>query len=163
MLPNPMPGAEPVPRRPGWEAAILTGRLQVGFSLAAMSCADDGRLAALSGPGGHLILYPDRLRVLRHGPWFTALNFVFHLEREIETTILLRSLTGVHLVRSLLLVQFLRFTYAGCPAPSGHYLRDAFAENAFLASFTDNRPLVAFHGTVVAAARASLSGPEPLR
>ena len=128
-----------------------------------MSAANDGRLAALGGPGGQLILYPDRLRLLRHGPWFTALNLVFHLEREIETTILLRRLTGVHLVRSLLLVQFLRVTYAGCPAPSGHYLRDAFAENAFLASFTDNRPLLAFHGVLVAAARAALSEPRPAR
>ncbi|RYJ03330.1 MAG: hypothetical protein EON47_04465 [Acetobacteraceae bacterium] len=129
-----------------------------------MSFADDGRLAALSGPGGQLILYPDRLRVLRHGPWFTALNLVFHLEREIETTILLHRLTGVHLVQSLLLVQFLRFTYAGCPAPSGHYLRDAFAENAFLASFIDNRPLVAFQAAIIIAARRlapmPLSGAE---
>lgn len=90
----------------------------------------------------------------------SALNSVFHLDREIETTILRRSLTGVHLVQSLLLMQFLRFTYAGCPAPSGHYLRDAFAENAFLASFTGNRPLVAMQGAIVAAARAALSGPK---
>ena len=40
--------------------------------------------------------------------------------------------------------------YTPPPPPT---LRDAFAENAFLASFTDNRPLVAFHGAVVAAAR----------
>ena len=128
-----------------------------------MRPADDGRLAALSGPGGQLILYPDRLRLLRHGPWFTALNLVFHLEREMETTILLRRLTGVHLVRSLLLVQFLRVTYAGCPAPRGHYLRDAFAENAFLAGIADNRPLVAFHAAVVDATRAALTGPEAPR
>lgn len=112
---------------------------------------DGDCLAAISGPGGHLLLYPDRLRLLRHGPWFTAINLVFHLEREMETTILLRRVTGVHLVRSLLLVQFLRFTYAGCPAPSGHYLRDAFAENAFLASFVDNRALIRLQHRIVAA------------
>ncbi|WP_431285192.1 hypothetical protein ACQW02_10505 [Humitalea sp. 24SJ18S-53] len=111
-----------------------------------------GLLAQIHGPGGCLMLYPDRLHMVRHGPWFTAINLVFHLEREMETTILLRRLTGVHVVRSLLLVQFLRFTYAGCPHPSGHYLRDAFAENAFLASFVDNRPLLALQHAVTAAA-----------
>ncbi|NKE44817.1 hypothetical protein HB662_08510 [Roseomonas frigidaquae] len=100
-------------------------------------------IARLHGMGGHLLLYPDRIRLLRHGPWFTAVNLLTHLEREMETTILLRDLVAVHMVRSLLLVQFLRLTYAGCPPPTGHYLRDAFAENAFLYSLADNRPLLA--------------------
>jgi len=114
----------------------------------------DGRIASLGGTGGKLILYPDRVRLLRHGPWFTTINLFFHLEREIETTILLRGLTGVHLVQSLLLVQFLRLSYAGCPDPTGHYLRDAFAENAFMAGVFDNRPLLALHRQIVDAARA---------
>ena len=110
-------------------------------------------IASLHGMGGHLLLYPDRIRILRHGAWFTAVNLLSHLEREIETTVLLRDLVAVHLVRSLLLVQFLRLTYAGCPAPSGHYLRDAFAENAFLYSLADNRPLLAMKQRIVEAAR----------
>jgi len=114
--------------------------------------AGPGAIAEIRGAGGCLVLYPDRLRMVRHGAWFTAINLVFHLEREMETTILLRRLTGVHMVRSLLLVQFMRFTYAGCPVPSGHYLRDAFAENAFLASFADNRPLLALQRAVTEAA-----------
>lgn len=119
--------------------------------------ADEARseapIAALHGMGGQLLLYPDRIRVLRHGPWFTAVNLLSHLEREIETTVLLRDVVAVHLVRSLLLVQFLRLTYAGCPLPSGHYLRDAFAENAFLYSLADNRPLLAMKQRIVEAAR----------
>jgi hypothetical protein len=107
-----------------------------------MSAPEGGCLAALHGMGGHLLLYADRVTLHRHGPWFTAVNLLSHMEREMETTILLRRLVGVHMVRSLLLVQFLRFTYAGAPAPSGHYLRDAFAENAFLFSLADNRPLL---------------------
>jgi hypothetical protein len=51
-------------------------------------------------------------------------------------------------------VQFLRFTYAGCPAPTGHYLRDAFAENAFMLSLRDNRPLLGFMRRVNAAMAA---------
>ncbi len=47
-------------------------------------------------------------------------------------------------MRSFTFVQFLRFTYAGCPMPTGHYLRDAFAENAYMLSLRDNRPLLAF-------------------
>ena len=115
----------------------------------------DGRIGALRGVGGWLILYPDRLRIVRQGLAFTGANLVFHLEREMDTVIALRELVGVHFVRSLLLVQFLRLTYPGCPAPSGRYLRDAFAENAFLYSLTDNRPLLGLmHQIARAAARA---------
>ncbi|MDO9501251.1 hypothetical protein [Falsiroseomonas sp.] len=115
-------------------------------------------LARLHGMGGHLLLYPDRIRLLRHGPWFTAMNLMTHLEREMESTILLRNLVGVHMVRSLLLVQFLRLTYAGCPPPSGHYLRDAFAENAFLYSLADNRPLLAMQQRISTAAAEAQRG-----
>ena len=66
------------------------------------------------------MLHPDRVKILRHGPFFTAVNLLSHLEREMETTILLRHFDGVHMVRLLLLVQFLRLTYAGAPTPSGH-------------------------------------------
>jgi hypothetical protein len=113
------------------------------------------RLAELHGMGGALILYPDRVTMVRHGAWFTMVNLLSHVEREIETTILLRSLVGVHLVQSLLLVQFLRLTYPGAPEATGHYLRDAFAENAFLYSLADNRPLLAMKARIVAAARAA--------
>jgi hypothetical protein len=115
----------------------------------------DGRIGALRGVGGWLILYPDRLRIVRQGLAFTGANLVFHVEREMDTVIALRELVGVHFVRSLLLVQFLRLTYPGCPTPSGSYLRDAFAENAFLYSLTDNRPLLGLtHEIARAAARA---------
>jgi len=112
-------------------------------------------IATLHGMGGHLILYRDRVTTVRHGPWFTVVNLLSHLEREIETTILLRSLVGVHVVQSLLLVQFLRLTYPGAPEPSGHYLRDAFAENAFMYSLVDNRPLMAMKARIITAARAA--------
>ncbi|MDB5415146.1 MAG: hypothetical protein JWR10_3481 [Rubritepida sp.] len=114
--------------------------------------AKDGRsLASLSGIGGRLTLWPDRIEIERHGVFFSLLNLGFHVEREIGSTIYLRELVGVHLVRSLLLVQFLRFTYAGCPTPSGRYLRDAFAENAYMLSLRDNRPLLAFMRRIDAA------------
>lgn len=101
-------------------------------------------LASLTGLGGHLVLRPDRIEIERQGMFFSLLNLGFHVEREIGSTFYLTELAGVHLVRSFTLVQFLRFTYAGCPTPTGHYLRDAFAENAFMLSFRDNRPLLAF-------------------
>jgi hypothetical protein len=103
-----------------------------------------GVIAALQGLGGHITLWSDRVEIERHGMFFSLLNLGYHLEREIASTIYLRELVGVHLVRSFTFVQFLRFTYAGCPAPTGHYLRDAFAENAFMLSLRDNRPLFGF-------------------
>jgi hypothetical protein len=99
-------------------------------------------LMRLSGIGGRISVYRDRVVLQRRGIFFTLVNLAFHLEREMESEILLRDLTAVHFVRSLLFVQFLRFSYAGCPEPSGHYLRDAFAENAYMLSLFDNRRLV---------------------
>ncbi|MEO3471870.1 hypothetical protein AAFN86_08395 [Roseomonas sp. CAU 1739] len=96
----------------------------------------------IRGIGGCISVYQDRVVLQRRGLFFTLINLAFHLEREMESEIVLRQLTAVHFVRSLLFVQFLRFSYAGCPNPSGHYLRDAFAENAFMLSFFDNRRLV---------------------
>lgn len=115
-------------------------------------------IAALHGLGGSLILRRDRLQIERQGAFFSVLNLGYHVEREIGTTIFLRELVAVHLVRSFLLVQFLRFTYAGCPAPTGHYLRDAFAENAYLLSLRDNRPLLTFMRRIEAAMAAP---PQP--
>jgi hypothetical protein len=105
---------------------------------------DEGCVRTLRGIGGALMLYEDRIRILREGSWFTAANLLFHMEREMDTVIALRELVGVHFVRSLMLVQFMRLTYPGCPAPTGRYLHDAFAENAFIYSLVDNRPLLDF-------------------
>lgn len=110
-----------------------------------------GALAELRGIGGTLLLTRDSVRLERHGIFFSLLNIAWHVEREIATTIHLRDLVAVHLVRSFTLVQFLRFTYAGCPQATGHYLRDAFAENAYMHSMNDNRPLLAFMRQVEAA------------
>lgn len=118
-----------------------------------MRSADDGRLTAFSGPGRHLRLCPGRLWVLRHGPWFTALNPILHPGAGDRDHHPAGQPDRRHLVQSLMLVRSLRLNYAGCPAPNGHYLCHAFAEKAFLVSFTDSRPLVTFQGAVVMAVR----------
>lgn len=115
----------------------------------------DKPLMRINGIGGRISVYEDRVVLQRRGIFFTLVNLAFHLEREMESEIVLGSLTAVHFVRSLLFVQFIRFSYAGCPAPSGHYLRDAFAENAFMLSLFDNRRLVALLHCVSAAALRS--------
>jgi hypothetical protein len=98
----------------------------------------------MKGIGGKVTLLSDRIIIERRGTLFSLVNFLYHVEREIRTTIFLRDLVGAHLVQSIMLVQFLRFTYAGCPIPDGHYLKDAFSENAFMLSLFDNRPLLEF-------------------
>lgn len=109
-------------------------------------------LMRINGIGGRISVYEDRVVLQRRGIFFTMVNLAFHLEREMESEMVLSNLTAVHFVRSLLFVQFIRFSYAGCPQPSGHYLRDAFAENAFMLSLFDNRRLVALLHCVSAAA-----------
>ncbi|WP_198378601.1 hypothetical protein [Neoroseomonas rubea] len=118
-------------------------------------------LAALHGMGGHLMLYADRIRILRHGPWFTVVTLVSHVERELETTIRLDQIAAVHLVRTAGLIQFLRFSYAGAPAATGHGLRDAFAENAFMLGLGDNRPLMRMKARIVDALGRTGAEAEP--
>lgn len=132
------------------------------------SMTEAGAVSALHGIGGTLALYPDRVRIIRQGFWFTAANLVLHVEREMDTVILLRDLVGVHFVRSLLAVQFIRLTYPGCPAPTGRYMRDALAENAFMYSLTDSRPVLAYTheisraaSTVACERRAARQGAAP--
>ena len=40
------------------------------------SAAREDCLASLHGMGGHLMLFGDRITMVRHGPWFTAVNLL---------------------------------------------------------------------------------------
>jgi len=93
------------------------------------------------GIGGQIRLYKDRIEIHRAGFFVSMLDMLMHVEREIETTIFLEDLAAAHVVRSLLLVEYVRFSYPGSPQPTGRYLRDAFAENALMLRWTDNRDI----------------------
>ncbi len=93
------------------------------------------------GIGGDIRLFSDRIEIHRSGLLLNILDILLHVEREIETTIFLEDLAAAHIVRSLLLVEYVRFSYPGSPQPTGRYFRDAFAENALMLRWTDNRDL----------------------
>ena len=93
------------------------------------------------GIGGDIRLFSDRIEIHRSGLLLNILDIVLSVEREIETTIFLEDLAAAHIVRSLLLVEYVRFSYPGSPHPTGRYFRDAFAENALMLRWTDNRAL----------------------
>ncbi len=93
------------------------------------------------GIGGNIRLFSDRIEIHRSGLLLNILDMLLHVEREIETTIFLEDLAAAHIVRSLLLVEYVRFSYPGSPQPTGRYFRDAFAENALMLRWTDNRDL----------------------
>ena len=93
------------------------------------------------GIGGDIRLFSDRIEIHRSGLLLSILDMLLHVEREIETTIFLEDMAAAHIVRSLFLVEYVRFSYPGSPQPTGRYFRDAFAENALMLRWTDNRDL----------------------
>lgn len=113
------------------------------------------------GIGGDIRLFSDRIEIHRSGLMLSILDMLLHVEREIETTIFLEDLAAAHIVRSLLLVEYVRFSYPGSPLPTGRYFRDAFAENALMLRWTDNRDLRSLIHRMNEL-RALRDGPRPL-
>lgn len=116
--------------RPAAPAALGGNRTAFG---------DGAPEAVAHGIGGRIVLFRDRIEIHRSGFLVSLIDMLLHVEREIETTIFLEDLAAAHVIRSLLMVEYLRFSYPGSPQPTGRYLRDAFAENALMLRWTDNR------------------------
>lgn len=104
----------------------------------------DPVIARMRGFAGRTELYHDRVRMVRDGV-AAALAEVLHTFRaEAETVIRMDLITGFEVYRPLLLPPLLVLHYAGSRPLTGHYWRDAFAENVHMAGFFDQRDLETF-------------------
>jgi hypothetical protein len=122
-----------------WVRRRIGGRPMPRHGFTQLGSVREAPLSIAHGIGGQLRLYADRIEIHRAGYLLTIIDLILHIEREIETTIFLEDLAAAHVIRSLFLVEYVRFSYPGSPQPSGSYLRDAFSENALMLRWTDNR------------------------
>jgi len=91
------------------------------------------------GIGGRIELTAEQIRLVKGGVFGHAVELLWLGYGVIEKAIPVRTISAVEIVKPLLLPDFIRFSYPGSPRQTGHYTRDALAENALLMSWFDNR------------------------
>ena len=100
-------------------------------------------IAYAAGIGGSVSLFEKELLIVRDG-WINHLfRWISGATPRIERTIPLRHISGVAIVKPLLLNEYLLIAYPGAPPATGYQLHDAISENAVLMNFLDNRPFYA--------------------
>jgi hypothetical protein len=96
------------------------------------------------GLGGRLILYRDKVVIKRTGVLHVLMDLLRPHMPRVDTTIFLHQITSINIVRPMLLIEFLRITYAGEDAAViTNYWGSAFAHNTVLMNLFDNRPFFA--------------------
>ena len=95
------------------------------------------------GLGGSLVLHPNHLEIQHSGVLYLLVEFLtFHAPR-MNVKILRSQITAVEIVRPILLPDYLVISYAGAPDTKGGYLRRAFAPNALMMRYLENRDFFA--------------------
>jgi len=98
-----------------------------------------GPLMSARGLGGSLLLYPNYLEIQHFGLLYLLVEFLsFHVPR-LNVKILRNQITAIEIVRPILLPDYLVISYAGAPHTTGGYLRRAFAPNALMMRYMENR------------------------
>jgi hypothetical protein len=95
------------------------------------------------GLGGRLELSRNQLRIIKGGTWghfVEALHLGYGM---MEKRIFLDQISAVEIVKLIIAPDFIRFSYNGSPPVTGHYLGDAFAENALIMNPFDQRKFYA--------------------
>ena len=101
--------------------------------------AELGPLMSARGLGGSLLLYPNYLEIQHFGLLYLLVEFLsFHVPR-LNVKILRNQITAIEIVRPILLPDYLVITYAGAPHTTGGYLHRAFAPNALMMRYMENR------------------------
>ncbi|EDP66081.1 hypothetical protein BAL199_24079 [alpha proteobacterium BAL199] len=109
-----------------------------------MTEQNDPVIARMSGFAGRTELYEDRVRMVRDGVAAAMAEILHTFRAEAETTIRMDLITGFEVFRPMILPPLLVLHYAGSRPLTGHYWRDAFAENVHMAGFLDQRDLEHF-------------------
>ncbi|MEQ8396926.1 hypothetical protein [Thalassobaculum sp.] len=109
-----------------------------------MTEQNDPVIARMRGFAGRTELYEDRVRMVRDGVAAAMAEVLHTFRAEAETTIRMDLITGFEVFRPMVLPPLLVLHYAGSRPLTGHYWRDAFAENVHMAGFLDQRDLEQF-------------------
>ena len=105
---------------------------------AARESENTARLVAI-GLGGRVELWSEEIRIIKGGV-FGHLAELLRLGYGVgQSTLFIAGITAVEIVRSIILPDFIRFSYAGSPPLTGDYTHDALAENALIMNVFDNR------------------------
>jgi hypothetical protein len=104
--------------------------------------APDAMLVA-HGVGGRLELSRNQLRIVKGGTWGHLVEALHLGYGMMEKRIFLDQIAAVEIVKLILAPDFIRFSYNGSPVATGHYLDDAFAENALIMNPFDQRKFYA--------------------
>lgn len=91
------------------------------------------------GIGGRLELSRNEIRIIKDGPWGLIVEALWLGYGIIEKRIFLDKIAAVDIVQMMLFPSFIRFSYQGSPALTGHYVEDALAENALIMNPFDQR------------------------
>ena len=111
-------------------------------------------LARMRGFAGRTELYGDRIRMVRDGVAAAMAEALGTFRAEAETVVRLDQLSAFEIYRPMFLPPLLVLHYAGSLPLSGHYWRDAFAENVHMCGFFDQRDVEHFAEVLERAMRA---------
>lgn len=106
--------------------------------VAAELAASDMPLVAI-GLGGRVEIVNGEIRIVKNTALGHLIDLIWFAYGVMEKRIPLSEVTSIEIIRPLILPDFFRVTYAGSPPQTGHYLRDALAENALMMNMFDNR------------------------
>jgi len=118
-------------------------------------------LARMRGFAGRTELYGDRVRMVRDGVAAAMAELLGTFRAEAETVVRLDQLSAFEIYRPMFLPPLLVLHYAGSLPLSGHYWRDAFAENVHMCGFFDQRDVERFAEVLEGAMRALPGAAEP--
>jgi hypothetical protein len=102
----------------------------------------DATLVAV-GLGGRLELARNEIRIIKEGLWGHLVEVLWLGYGLMEKRIFLDQIAAVEIVKVMVAPDFIRLSYPGSPALTGHYLEDALAENALMMNPFDNRKFYA--------------------
>jgi hypothetical protein len=124
---------------------ILTGKADAG-PLPERISFDSSNAAAFvemplvaTGIGGHVELGNGEIRIVKDTVLGHLVDLIWFAYGVQEKRIPLSAVTSIEIIRPLILPDVFRVSYAGGPPQTGHYLRDALAENALMMNMFDNR------------------------
>jgi hypothetical protein len=91
------------------------------------------------GIGGRIELTTAQIRLIKGGVFGHAVELLWLGYGVSESSIPVRTISAVEIVKPLFLPNFIRFSYPGGPRQTGSYIDDALAENALVMGWFDNR------------------------